>query len=141
MELRATNTKSIGVVSSCWCTRKLSRNNRLARLRTTAEPIFPEVITPNREEAPAGKRFQLAIKHPTVNRSPAWRTAEKSLPCLIRADLLNQSRCRSPADMRGYTGVSRFRPTRRRLRRIALPLLLELRLKNPCCRLRRRFDG
>ena len=41
----------------------------------------------------------------------------------------------------GYTGVRRLRPTRRRLRRMALPLLLELRFKNPCCRLRRIFDG
>jgi len=40
-----------------------------------------------------------------------------------------------------YTGVRRLRPTRRRLRKIALPLLLELRFKNPCCRLRRIFDG
>jgi hypothetical protein len=40
-----------------------------------------------------------------------------------------------------YTGVRRLRPTRRRLRRMALPLLLELRFKNPCCRLRRIFDG
>jgi hypothetical protein len=40
-----------------------------------------------------------------------------------------------------YTGVSRFRPTRRRLRNMAFPLLLELRFRNPCCRLRRIFDG
>jgi hypothetical protein len=40
-----------------------------------------------------------------------------------------------------YTGVKRLRPTRRRLRRMARPLLLELRLKNPCWRLRRIFEG
>jgi hypothetical protein len=40
-----------------------------------------------------------------------------------------------------YTGVNRLRPARRRLRRMALPLLLELRLRNPCCRLRRILDG
>ena len=34
-----------------------------------------------------------------------------------------------------------MRPTRRRLARVALPLLLELRFKNPCCRLRRIFEG
>jgi hypothetical protein len=39
------------------------------------------------------------------------------------------------------TGVSRFRPTRRRFRKMARPLLVELRLRNPCCRLRRIFDG
>jgi hypothetical protein len=39
------------------------------------------------------------------------------------------------------TGVKRLRPTRRRLRRIALPLLLELRLRNPCWRFRRIFEG
>lgn len=39
------------------------------------------------------------------------------------------------------TGVSRLRPTRRRLAKVALPLLVELRFKNPCCRLRRILDG
>ena len=39
------------------------------------------------------------------------------------------------------TGVRRLRPLRRRLASVALPLLLELRLRNPCCRLRRIFDG
>jgi len=38
-------------------------------------------------------------------------------------------------------GVRRLRPTRRRLARMALPLLLELRLRNPCWRRRRTFDG
>ena len=40
-----------------------------------------------------------------------------------------------------YTGVRRLRPTRRRLASVALPLLLALRLRNPCWRLRRIFDG
>jgi hypothetical protein len=40
-----------------------------------------------------------------------------------------------------YTGVNRLRPTRRRLRRMPRPLLLELRARNPCCRFRRIFDG
>src|SRR3989442_10026598 len=35
------------------------------------------------------------------------------------------------------TGVRRLRPTRRRFLRMARPLLVELRLKKPCCRLRR----
>ena len=39
------------------------------------------------------------------------------------------------------TGVRRLRPTRRRLRKMARPLLVELRLRKPCCRLRRIFDG
>ena len=39
------------------------------------------------------------------------------------------------------TGVRRLRPLRRRFASVALPLLLELRLRNPCWRLRRIFDG
>ena len=42
---------------------------------------------------------------------------------------------------RVQTGVRRLRPTRRRLRRMARPLLVELRLKKPCWRLRRIFEG
>jgi hypothetical protein len=34
-----------------------------------------------------------------------------------------------------------LRPTRRRLLKIARPLLVEFRLRNPCWRLRRIFDG
>ena len=41
----------------------------------------------------------------------------------------------------GYTGVRRLRPTLRRLRKVARPLLLELRAKKPCWRFRRIFDG
>src|ERR1017187_1922160 len=41
----------------------------------------------------------------------------------------------------GYTGVKRLRPTRRRLARMPRPLLLALRARKPCCRLRRTFDG
>ena len=40
-----------------------------------------------------------------------------------------------------YTGVRRLRPTRRRLARVARPLLVEFRFKKPCCRLRRIFEG
>ena len=47
----------------------------------------------------------------------------------------------SSAVQRDYTGVKRLRPTRRRLRRVARPLLLELRFKKPCCRFRRILDG
>jgi len=41
----------------------------------------------------------------------------------------------------GQTGVRRLRPSRRRLRRVARPLLVDFRARNPCCRLRRIFDG
>ena len=40
-----------------------------------------------------------------------------------------------------YTGVKRLRPFLRRLAKIARPLRLEFRLRNPCCRFRRIFDG
>lgn len=43
--------------------------------------------------------------------------------------------------VRIQTGVRRLRPTRRRLRKMARPLLVELRLRKPCCRLRRIFEG
>jgi hypothetical protein len=39
------------------------------------------------------------------------------------------------------TGVSRWRPARRRRHKVARPLLLRLRARKPCCRLRRIFDG
>ena len=42
---------------------------------------------------------------------------------------------------KNQTGVRRLRPTRRRLAKVALPLLVELRFRNPCWRLRRIFDG
>ena len=50
-------------------------------------------------------------------------------------------RWRGVHESKNQTGVSRLRPTRRRLARMALPLLLELRFRNPCWRLRRIFDG
>ena len=40
-----------------------------------------------------------------------------------------------------YTGVKRLRPFLRRLAKMARPLRLEFRLRNPCCRFRRIFDG
>ena len=40
-----------------------------------------------------------------------------------------------------YTGVKRLRPFLRRLANMARPLRLEFRLRNPCCRFRRIFDG
>ena len=42
---------------------------------------------------------------------------------------------------KNQTGVRRLRPTRRRLAKVALPRLVELRFRNPCWRLRRIFDG
>lgn len=39
------------------------------------------------------------------------------------------------------TGVRRLRPTRRRFFKMARPLFVEFRLRNPCWRLRRIFDG
>jgi hypothetical protein len=39
------------------------------------------------------------------------------------------------------TGVNRLRPARRRRLNVARPFLLEFRFRNPCCRLRRIFDG
>jgi hypothetical protein len=89
---RATRTKSTGTAKSCWCRRKLSRSSRRARLRTTAPPIRPAVITPRREDVSVGNRCQLAIRHPTTSRSPLWRTRRKSRPCLMRAARANRRR-------------------------------------------------
>ena len=50
-------------------------------------------------------------------------------------------RFRRPGRHEAQTGVRRLRPSRRRLASVALPLLVELRFKKPCCRLRRIFDG
>lgn len=74
MDARATSTRLTGAERSCRCWRKLSRNKRRARLRTTAFPSFPLVITPNREPAPAGKRSQFPSRQPLARRSPRFRT-------------------------------------------------------------------
>src|SRR3974390_2546738 len=42
IEGRATRIRSSGCTSSCWCCRKLSRNNLRARLRSTAPPTLEE---------------------------------------------------------------------------------------------------
>ena len=165
MDCRATSTRSTGAVRSCWWSRKLSRMSRRARLRTTAPPIRLAVITPSREEACAGSRRQFAIRQPDTSRSPPCRVRRKSRPCLMRAARQNRRRrgvssevgptlfssfhasahwalnIPAPGRPPAYTGVSRLRPTRRRLARVARPLLLEFRFRNPCCRLRRIFDG
>ncbi len=84
IEPRATSTKSTGAESSCRCNRKVSRSQRLARLRTTAPPTFLLTTTPRREAVPSGSRIQLAIRQPCTVRWPANRTRAKSRPCLIR---------------------------------------------------------
>ena len=78
MELRATKINSTGCANSCWCSRKLSRSKRRARVRCTAPPIFRLVTTPNFGLAPSGSLFQLAIKQPCANRSPCCRIRRKS---------------------------------------------------------------
>jgi hypothetical protein len=85
MEFRATSTSSTGCASSSWCCRKLSRNNRRARLRTTAPPIRRLVTTPNRGVAPSGNECQLAIRQPRARRCPCCRTRANSRCCRSRA--------------------------------------------------------
>ena len=85
IEFRATRTSSTGCANSFWCCRKLSRNKRRARLRTTAPPIRRLVTTPNRGAAPSGKECQLAIRQPSVSRCPCCRTRKKSRCCRRRA--------------------------------------------------------
>jgi hypothetical protein len=85
IEFRATTTSSIGCANSCWCCRKLSRNSRRARLRTTAPPMRRLVTTPNRGMAPSGSECQLATRQPSARRCPCRRTRAKSRCCRSRA--------------------------------------------------------
>jgi hypothetical protein len=82
----------MGRTNSNWWRRKLSRNSRRARLRTTAPPIRAEVTTPNRDEDGEGNGRQLAIKQPTITREPSCRSRAKSRPYLMRALRPNRSR-------------------------------------------------
>lgn len=113
------------------------------RVLLTAFPTLPETTTPSREGLPVSAGSQFAIMHPCTRRFPCSRSFEKSRPCLMRWWRANPRRFGDSAAMRqiDQTGVRRLRPLRRRLRRVALPLLLELRFRKPCCRLRRIFDG
>jgi len=85
IELRATSTSSTGCAISFWCCRKLSRNSRRARLRTTAPPMRRLVTTPNRGTAPSGNGCQLAMRQPSASRCPCCRTRAKSRCCRSRA--------------------------------------------------------
>jgi len=78
MEDRATKTKSIGAISSCWCRRKTSRSSLLARFRTTADPIRRLAITPRRDTGCPGASFQFATKQPRASRMPSWRNTAKA---------------------------------------------------------------
>jgi hypothetical protein len=84
MEGRATSTRSTGPPNSARCSRNDSRSNLFTRLRTTAPPILAPATTPSRVADPAGKRNQLATRHPHASRPPCSRTRAKSRPCLIR---------------------------------------------------------
>jgi hypothetical protein len=143
IEFRATKINSTGWASSCWCCRKLSRNKRRARLRCTAPPIFLLVTTPSLDFAPSGNRCQLAMRQPRARRWPCCRMRANSPLCSMRRVRSRRRRLgvSAGAGTRNQTGVRRLRPLRRRLASVALPLLLELRLRNPCWRLRRIFDG
>ena len=84
IELRATRTISTGAANSCWCSRKLSRSSRRARLRAGELPIFLLVTTPSLGAEPSGNLFQFAMRQPTTRRSPRWRTRAKSRFCASR---------------------------------------------------------
>jgi hypothetical protein len=84
MDGRATSTSSTGCVSSFWCCRKLSRNNRRARLRAIAPPMRLLVTTPNFGLAPSGRLLQFAMRQPSASRPPCCRTRAKSRLCSSR---------------------------------------------------------
>jgi len=143
MDRRATSTNSTGWVNSARCRRNASRNNRRARLRMTAPPIFRLLTTPSRVTPPATNRRQLAIRQPCTARCPSRRVRANSRPRFNRSERAKPRRLADAAAMAtaNQTGVRRLRPTRLRLRKMARPLLDELRDRKPCCRLRRIFDG
>src|ERR1039458_3026486 len=88
-------------------------------------------LLPHAREIPVLPKSQVAAQ--TQASGPAWR--ERLVPLGGSVWGLGGH------ERRGLNRVRRLRPTRRRLASVALPLLLELRLRNPCCRLRRIFDG
>src|SRR5260221_4038914 len=98
-------------------------------------------MTPRRAGAPAGNASQLAMRQPLTTRLPCVLARAKSRPCLMRRPRGKPSAADGTGVMpaRGYTGVRRLRPLRRRLARMARPLLVEVRLREPCLRFRRVF--
>lgn len=85
MDERAISTRSTGRVNRCWLTLNDSRSKRRARLRTTAPPSLPLVMTPRRVPLSAAAGSQFATRHPCANLWPEPRSRAKSRPCLIRA--------------------------------------------------------
>ena len=80
----------------------------------------------------------------SANTLQAFDAVAQKIPTLL--DAIRASKLKASRSLRGhfspdYTGVKRLRPTRRRFAKVALPLLLELRFRKPCCRLRRILDG
>ena len=98
-DCRATSTRSTGWSNSYWWTRNTSRKSRRARLRLTALPILPLVITPTRESDPVGSRCQFAMKQPPGKRKPRSRIRAKSRLCLIRRLRSNPRRSGGPSAM------------------------------------------
>ena len=94
---RATRTTRTGSRKSCWCSRKVSRNKRRARLRTTAGPSLRPVTTPSRDWQPGARGVQLAIKQPLTRRCPCCRISAKSRCCFSRMARGNRSEGRSAA--------------------------------------------
>jgi len=90
---------------------------------------------PFRQHAPVGDQT-------TAHRALAFLPRTREIASLLDARRTGKTQAfRRDGRHDHQTGVRRFRPTRRRLASVALPLLVELRFKKPCCRLRRIFDG
>jgi hypothetical protein len=168
MEGRATSTTaSVGTMRNR-LRRKTSRRSRRARLRMTAPPMRRPVTTPNLGDWSEEDGCQFMIRQPWTWRFPCSFSRKKSPLARSRWVRLRVSLGRVSADMGvgkaikrsqlvqgcgscraylrnhptgGQTGVSRLRPTRRRLRKIPRPLLVARRARNPCCRTRRILEG
>src|SRR5262249_54903432 len=114
--------------------------------RTRAQMSFTQLSAGYNSHPRRGARWE---DHPIGNQAAfadplsLFAEVEKfgSMPQAQPASQAQANRRRIAHETRvGYTGVNRFRPTRRRFRRIARPLLVEFRLRKPCWRLRRILD-
>jgi hypothetical protein len=124
-----------------WNCRNASRSNLRVLERVTDPPTLLLTTTPRREYGRSvdGRQFMIIVRE--NSRSPVDLSEANSQENCIRCGSRNRKPCPDAAIGSDYTGVNLLRPFLRRPAKIARPLLLEFRLKNPCWRLRRIFDG
>src|SRR5436190_3857015 len=148
-ELRATRTRSTGGNRER-SRRTASRSRRLIRLRMTAFPTFDETVRPTRaaemlcvRDGSCSRGRKLAASGPSAKLLPRCLMARYSARLRIRASLGKAKAATGPSGgyFLGALTTSRLRPFARRRLRTLRPALVELRLRNPCSRLRRILLG